>query len=590
MAISRAPPHRRRNTKSIINNPLQAGALAFLAACGKADNDDPASATPPPLPKRYTVYPPLLLLAPTAFAGPEWDRVLGRRSGRHPGTGRETRLWEAILDAFSRIGMPLTHVAYSAPIAPRVRVCCGGGIGDHDHDHDNSGNGSGGDAGADNVIDAENMGVENVVRSPNGMVRVYGDFGVCPEGAGAVNPDYYYYYYYSERDPEANARGSDSGSSASRAAGAARVARASKAAAPNLHPTAAALAGALWVRAVQNGGVVQCWAPAWSMFSRGNVKEKARIMGFGTTGRSCHAGGSGKDKREKKSKRHNDDHDDTRSEKLQELHHQSQSQDPFADLGSHVAVVDMFAGIGYFVFSYLARGVARVWAWELNGWSVEGMRRGAAANGWGCRIVQVDDDGRLLVEEEKGYDGGRRDGNVDGADIGDGDGNEDTDKDDSSLVRSFAHSLVPSDRVVVFHGDNRFAVPVLARIRQEVEQTEQTHDNTTPTTATTTRWTPIRHINLGLLPSSGGAWESAVETIELDEAGAWLHVHANIDVRVIETAAAETRAEIAQLTERRTLGSAVTVKCECRHVEQVKTYAPGVMHCVFDIYMEAKRT
>ncbi|KAK6858721.1 S-adenosyl-L-methionine-dependent methyltransferase [Apiospora arundinis] len=82
------------------------------------------------------------------------------------------------------------------------------------------------------------------------------------------------------------------------------------------------------------------------MFRRGNIKEKARVLSF---------------------------HEPTDPS----LHHRAMS---LGELCNKWAV-DMYAGIGYFVFSYAELGM-RVLCWELNPWSVEGLRRGALANGW----------------------------------------------------------------------------------------------------------------------------------------------------------------------------------------------------------------
>uniref|UniRef100_A0A8H7NDZ7 tRNA(Phe) (4-demethylwyosine(37)-C(7)) aminocarboxypropyltransferase n=1 Tax=Bionectria ochroleuca TaxID=29856 RepID=A0A8H7NDZ7_BIOOC len=85
---------------------------------------------------------------------------------------------------------------------------------------------------------------------------------------------------------------------------------------------------ALWVSTKQNG-IYQTWAPRWTMFSRGNA-------------------------------------------------------------GHDVWAADLYGGIGYFVFSYASLGM-RVLCWEINPWSVEGLRRGALANRWTIRVVQGDE-------------------------------------------------------------------------------------------------------------------------------------------------------------------------------------------------------
>src|SRR5690606_18256943 len=110
------------------------------------------------------------------------------------------------------------------------------------------------------------------------------------------------------------------------------------------------LENAFWVSTKQNG-IFQTWAPRYTMFSRGNITEKARILDF-------HRGDAGLERRKKS----------------------------LAALKGLWAV-DLYAGIGYFVFSYAKRGM-RVLCWEINPWSVEGLRRGALRNGWKVKLVQ----------------------------------------------------------------------------------------------------------------------------------------------------------------------------------------------------------
>lgn len=55
-------------------------------------------------------------------------------------------------------------------------------------------------------------------------------------------------------------------------------------------------------------------------------------------------------------------------------------------------MVDLYAGIGYFTFSYLTKGARALFAFELNPWSVEGLKRGLKANGFhkigNCHVYQ----------------------------------------------------------------------------------------------------------------------------------------------------------------------------------------------------------
>ncbi|KAL3264518.1 hypothetical protein ABHI18_000733 [Aspergillus niger] len=394
--------HHPRKPKPTLLNPLQKGITTYLT-----HHHTDAILPPSSLPKRFTIYAPLLLLPVNALTTPP---------ARHTHyasltASQRNTLYECILSAFSRYN--LTHIAINAPIA---------------------------------LTDAQ--GTENRMRSPGGLLPLHGDFGPSP--STILNLD---------------------------------------------APTAEDLGRALWVSTVQNHGIEQFWAPMYTMFSRGNVTEKARIL---------------------------DGMEGLRRENME---------------GPGMSVVDMYAGIGYFVFSYLRRGVQRVWGWEINGWSVEGLRRGCMANGWGCRVVKVEGDEVL--------EGG----------IG---------------VEELVDGLRDEDRVVVFHGDNRFAARVLAQIRHVMEARG--------------RWAPVRHVNLGLLPSSAAAWGDACRMVD-GRLGGWLHVHENVDVRRIEEMGDHITKEIGRL--RATALEVEDVVAECRHVEQVKTYAPGVMHCVFDVKVPA---
>ncbi|KAI9229471.1 MAG: S-adenosyl-L-methionine-dependent methyltransferase [Piptocephalis tieghemiana] len=88
--------------------------------------------------------------------------------------------------------------------------------------------------------------------------------------------------------------------------------------------------GEFWTRIKQHG-VTYVWAPARTMFSTGNITEKDRVSRLGKEGE---------------------------------------------------VVVDLFAGIGYFSLVFARRCRARlVHACEWNPWSIQGLCRGAKANG-----------------------------------------------------------------------------------------------------------------------------------------------------------------------------------------------------------------
>ncbi|KAK0740760.1 S-adenosyl-L-methionine-dependent methyltransferase [Schizothecium vesticola] len=239
-------------------------------------------------------------------------------------------------------------------------------------------------------------------------------------------------------------------------------------------PSPADFASALWVSTNQNG-LAQTWAPRWTMFSRGNVKEKARLLAF-------HSAPSPSQPETRRTA-------------------------AAAPLPGKLAV-DLYAGIGYFVFSYARLGL-RVLCWEVNAWSVEGLRRGAARNRFSVRVV--------TAEEEVGPDGG--------------------------------------EQIVVFLEDNARAAGRLQALG--------------------VRRGEVVHVNCGLLPSSEGSWRTAWEAVE---AGGWVHVHENVGVGDIE----RRRGEIQGV-----FGGWCRGEGEARveHVELVKTFAPGVWHCVFDVFI-----
>jgi tRNA wybutosine-synthesizing protein 2 len=232
---------------------------------------------------------------------------------------------------------------------------------------------------------------------------------------------------------------------------------------------------ALWVSTKQNG-IQQTWAPRWTMFSRGNVKEKARLLGF----------------------------------------RWGQRDD------AETCAVDLYAGIGYFVFSYASLGL-RVLCWELNPWSVEGLRRGAMANRWSVKVVQ-------------------------GAD----------------LARPTEELVQDGERIVVFLEDNQKA---LGRIRSLQSSTVAVARE-------------IRHVNCGFLPTSEPTWRAAFEATD-QSSDSWLHLHENVGAADVDARRKELQDHVTGWAAAEG-GQRVPV---VEHVELVKTYAPGVWHCVFDVHI-----
>jgi tRNA wybutosine-synthesizing protein 2 len=163
-------------------------------------------------------------------------------------------------------------------------------------------------------------------------------------------------------------------------------------------------------------------------------------------------------------------------------------------------VADLFVGIGYFAFSYLKAGAKRVWGWDLNPWSIEGLRRGAVMNGWKCSVNPGD---------------------------------------------------AQDTQLVVYNEDNKAAVERLRELDVRV-----------------------RHVNLGLLPSSHLAWKIAAEI--LDEKGGWIHVHGNCKDSEIDTWSGDVAQEFRGLFDS-------TWQVEIKHQFRVKEFGPGVGHWVLDV-------
>ncbi|KAK8162135.1 S-adenosyl-L-methionine-dependent methyltransferase [Phyllosticta citrichinensis] len=266
-------------------------------------------------------------------------------------------------------------------------------------------------------------------------------------------------------------------------------------------PTPSDYAAALWVSTRQNG-ITQTWAPLYTMFSRGNIREKARLLAL-----------------------------------LPSLHRSPSA--PFAAL-------DLYAGIGYFAFSYRRAGARPVLCWELNAWSIEGLRRGAAANGWTTHVVT------------------------------------DVPNDKDQEKRMTKRVGIADADFIVFPHTNGAALADLAALEEA--------GITVP---------PIRHINGGLLPSSRGAWRTAARAVD-GKMGGWLHLHENFGAEEMERRTGEVLAEVGALWEdarRERMGGPMreggdgTVKrekgegVELVHLEKVKTYAPGVWHVVLDVWV-----
>lgn len=363
------------------------------------------------LPKRYTLYEPMLLLGPTFQTHtPTWqDFYLTLTSTQL------NDLFQSIAQFFCKSGHHVTHIAANAPIQATLET-------------------------------QDSKRQENMMRSPVNLQPLFGDFGPAS--------------YNSDK-----------------------------------RLTSAEMNTALWVETSQVGGIKQVWAPRWTMFSRGNIREKSRVLG-------------------------------------QQGIFPGLSSAELSQPLSTVDVVDFYVGIGYFAFSYLKRGVRTVFGWDLNLWSIEGLRRGCEKNGWQCLVVMVEDDPdrRLFTAQQ---------------------------------IAQRLLTLSPP-RCVAFCGDNVYAVELISYISAALKDTD--------------RCPNIRHANLGLLPTSQGAWEASVRILN-EETGGWLHIHENVEIALVSSKEQDVINGLEDALPFEKKGWTAS----CENVEMVKTYAPGVGHYVFDV-------
>lgn len=243
----------------------------------------------------------------------------------------------------------------------------------------------------------------------------------------------------------------------------------------NAPPTEEDFEAAFWVTAKQNA-IRQTWSPRWTMFSRGNISEKARLLTLPSVVRAVEEG----------------------------------------RLGKGCAAVDLYCGVGYFSFSYVKAGVTKVLGWDLNPWSIEGLRRGAIANKWGATVFK---EGEMELE-----------------DVARGD-----------------------DHLIVFNENNELAPERIERMKHCLP--------------------PVRHINCGMLPSSRTSLRLAATILNPAYDG-WVHVHENFLITEIQQKAEETRQQLQALVVKER-GKDAHVEIE--HINRLKSYAPGVEHCVLDI-------
>jgi tRNA wybutosine-synthesizing protein 2 len=353
--------------------------------------------------------------------------------------------------------------------------------------------------GRGEVVDDERR-EENLLRAPTNLHPLYGDFGPLPSPSSSPTT------------------------------------------------TTADFTSALWVSTTQNG-LIQTWSPLHTMFSRGNIKEKARLLSFHSPSQNTTTPSS------------------TSSSSLTPAQQQRrlilnpqgpvQAQAKAKEQGQ-VAVppgkgekwaVDLYAGIGYFAFSYARLGM-RVLCWEVNPWSVEGLRRGAERNGFSVRVIIPHSSSSSHSSHSSPAAAG----------VGGNSG---------EIGLELEEGITAStEQIIVFLEDNALAAGRMAAARRR-------------------GWAgDVVHVNCGFLPSSESVWRDAFGMVG---GQGWLHLHENVGVGDIEA----RKGEVQGLFDRwrteddgneRQEGSEAEVEVE--HVELVKTYAPGVWHCVFDVFIK----
>ncbi|KAI9894620.1 MAG: hypothetical protein M1814_001975 [Vezdaea aestivalis] len=246
-----------------------------------------------------------------------------------------------------------------------------------------------------------------------------------------------------------------------------------------------------WTSCKQNL-ITQIWAPSRTMFSQGNVIEKRRLLDL-----------------------------------LKE------DEETATIIPSLSSAVDLYAGIGYFAFCYAKAGFRTVLCWELNEWSVEGMRRGSIPNRFSFST------------------------GPDSAELPD------------RLDR-------PIGELLSFHEDNNFAIERIRALAGKVM--------------------PIRHVNCGLLPSSQDSWNTALQVLDHKLEG-WIHVHDNVDIRIGSDSSAKYAEQERCIAEKGLLILGKLRTLEATYLGRsvmlgrtfkVKSFGPRVVHVVFDFKVDGQ--
>lgn len=122
--------------------------------------------------------------------------------------------------------------------------------------------------------------------------------------------------------------------------------------------------------------------------------------------------------------------------------------------------------------------------------------------------------------------------------------------------------LKGDEQIIIFLQDNQKALPKIKQLQQKGVATN------------------IRHVNGGFLPTSEPVWRDSW-SMTLPSSETWLHLHENVGADDIDSRAKELAVKFEQWKHE----DGDSAHHEVSHVEKVKTFAPGVWHCVFDIHI-----
>lgn len=492
------------------------------------------------------------------------ERTDDEEDGKSNSSGGSALLWKTILEHISGSSSAtnkLTHLAINEGIPLHSKQ--------KRRDREK-------EIGTETEARAETTGTtrvncENILRSPSGLRMLYGDFGPSEPSPPSLSPS-------------STPTGGEGGRESERK-----------------REEADFFSRAFWVSTKQNG-ITQTWAPRWTMFSRGNIKEKARLLSFHDDNDDNNEDKDDDDDQATIVVKENatqrpvmtDSQEEKRNHEYQDQRNNNRRAHRVvpAERRADGLVVDLYAGIGYFAFCYAALGF-RVLCWELNAWSVEGLRRGAEANGWGVRVVVPERWGRRRRRESVRRGDAEEEEEVVVERVEDNNrekeeekGEEEEEKEEEEEEEMLRDVLTGDEKIIVFLEDNKHAA---RRIRKLDELTREQEQDRNRNGLRGLRMRDVMHVNCGLLPSSRGSWDTAWE-IASRTPRAWVHVHENVGVADIEA----KKEDVGRWFKERAGdddgdddgdgdGDGRRTRLCVEHVEMVKTFAPGVWHCVFDL-------